>query len=111
MFNVSVVIAHTAHNAFAFSACVCPHHFDQVKRFREAETQHGRVAMLAAVGVLVGENFHPLFGLDGKEILAIDSLTEVRLVFPAFFEILTLVIGALEVNRAIAGWTRFLFDS
>jgi len=77
---------------------------DELKRYREAETQHGRVAMLAAVGILVGENYHPLFGLEGKEILAIDSLTEVRLVFPQFFEILTVAIGALELNRAIVGW-------
>jgi len=77
---------------------------DQMKKYREAETQHGRVAMLAALGFLVGENYHPLFGLDGKEILAIDSLTEVRLVFPAFFELLAILIGALEFNRANVGW-------
>ena len=77
---------------------------DQMKKYREAETQHGRVAMLATLGFLVGENYHPLFGLEGKEILAIDSLTEVRLVFPAFFEILAIVIGALEFNRALVGW-------
>jgi len=77
---------------------------DQMKKYREAETQHGRVAMLAALGFLVGENYHPLFGLEGKEILAIDSLGEVRIIFPQFFEILTLVIGALEFNRALVGW-------
>ena len=77
---------------------------DDIKKYREAELQHGRVAMLAALGFLVGENFHPLFGLDGKEILAIDSLTEVRQVFPVFFELLAITIGALELNRAIIGW-------
>jgi hypothetical protein len=77
---------------------------DVMKRYREAETQHGRVAMLAAIGFLVGENYHPLFGLAGMEILAIDSLTEVRLVFPVFFEVLAVVIGALEFNRAVTGW-------
>jgi hypothetical protein len=67
---------------------------DQMKKYREAESQHGRVAMLATLGFLVGENYHPLFGLEGKEILGIDSLGEVRVVFPQFFEVLTLVIGA-----------------
>merc|ERR1712187_266896 len=30
--------------------------------FREAEIKHGRVGMLAALGILVGEQFHPMFG-------------------------------------------------
>ena len=30
----------------------------------QVEVKHGRVAMLAAVGFLVGEGFHPLFGGD-----------------------------------------------
>merc|ERR1719451_35423 len=32
--------------------------------YREVELKHGRVAMLAALGFLVGENFHPLWGGD-----------------------------------------------
>jgi len=32
--------------------------------YREVELKHGRVAMLAALGIIVGENFHPLFGGD-----------------------------------------------
>jgi hypothetical protein len=32
--------------------------------YREVELKHGRVCMLAALGIVVGENFHPLFGGD-----------------------------------------------
>merc|ERR1719343_1453123 len=30
--------------------------------YREVELKHGRLGMLASLGILVGENFHPLFG-------------------------------------------------
>eukprot|EP00608_Synchroma_pusillum_P008403 CAMPEP_0198427496 /NCGR_PEP_ID=MMETSP1452-20131203/5950_1 /TAXON_ID=1181717 /ORGANISM="Synchroma pusillum, Strain CCMP3072" /LENGTH=216 /DNA_ID=CAMNT_0044147873 /DNA_START=45 /DNA_END=695 /DNA_ORIENTATION=+ len=33
-----------------------------VKKLQEAELKHGRVCMLAALGILVQEPFHPLFG-------------------------------------------------
>merc|ERR1719363_4097 len=32
--------------------------------YREVELKHGRVSMLASLGFLVGEQFHPLFGDD-----------------------------------------------
>jgi len=32
--------------------------------YREVELKHGRIAMLASLGILVGEQFHPLFGGD-----------------------------------------------
>jgi hypothetical protein len=32
--------------------------------YREAELKHGRVCMLASLGFLVGEQYHPLFGGD-----------------------------------------------
>ena len=77
-------------------------------RLREAELQHGRVAMLAAVGMLVTEEpieYHPLFEAGVKDIgPAIRHLDEVRAVSPVFFEVLGLVIGALEFNRALRGW-------
>lgn len=79
-----------------------------MKQWREAETQHGRVAMLAAVGLLVTEEpieYHPLFEAYNKDIgPAIRHLDEVRAVSPVFFEALGLLIGALELNRALVGW-------
>merc|ERR1712224_800128 len=38
--------------------------FGQALFYREVELKHGRVAMLAALGFLVGEQYHPLFGGD-----------------------------------------------
>merc|ERR1712127_39931 len=80
----------------------------RIKTLREAETQHGRVAMLAALGLLITEEpieFHPLFEAYNKDIgPAIRHLDEVRAVSPFFFELLGLVIGSLELNRALTGW-------
>ncbi|KAJ1388260.1 hypothetical protein B484DRAFT_409676 [Ochromonadaceae sp. CCMP2298] len=36
----------------------------ELKRFREAELKHGRVSMVAFLGIMVGEAFNPFF--DGK---------------------------------------------
>jgi len=80
----------------------------KMKQYREAETQHGRVAMLAALGLLVTEEpieFHPLFEAYNKDIgPAIRHLDEVRAVSPIFFELLAVLIGSLEINRALKGW-------
>jgi|Transcript_15202 hypothetical protein len=82
--------------------------YETMKQYREAELQHGRVAMLGALGMLVTEEpieFHPLFQADNKDIgPAIRHLDEVRAVNPAFFELLAIVIGAFEFNRALTGW-------
>merc|ERR1719174_515435 len=36
----------------------------KIKFYREVELKHARLAMLASVGIVVGENYHPLFGGD-----------------------------------------------
>jgi len=71
---------------------------NEVKRYREAEVMHGRVAMLAVVGYFVGEGFGGPFGLVGP---ANDQLQQVPL--PAF-ALLTASIAAIELNRARIGW-------
>ena len=80
----------------------------RMKQYREAETQHGRVAMLAALGLLVTEEpieYHPLFEAYNKDIgPAIRHLDEVRAVSPYFFELLGILVGAFELNRALKGW-------
>jgi hypothetical protein len=74
-----------------------------VKRLREAEVTHGRVGMLAVLGFLVGENFHPLFGgeVTGP---ANSHLAQVQEVAPLFFLGLTGAIAAAELTRATTGW-------
>merc|ERR1719183_975644 len=76
---------------------------EEIKRYREAEVTHGRVAMLASLGYLVGENFHPLFGgvITGP---ANTHLAQVQEVAPPFFFALALVIGISETTRALVGW-------
>merc|ERR1712072_1140502 len=50
--------------------------------------------------------YHPLFEAYNKDIgPAIRHLDEVRAVSPFFFELLFIVIGGLELNRALKGWT------
>ncbi|GKY93191.1 hypothetical protein MPSEU_000286900 [Mayamaea pseudoterrestris] len=49
--------------------------------------------------------FHPLFEAGTKDIgPSIRHLDEVRAVSPFFFELLAVIIGTLELNRALKGW-------
>lgn len=77
---------------------------NDVKRYREAEVQHGRVAMLATVGYLAGEAVSGPFKITGP---ANDQLQQVPL--PAFI-LLTLGIGAAELKRATIGWIEPALD-
>merc|ERR1712232_752611 len=75
----------------------------EIKRFREAEVTHGRVAMLATLGYLVSESFHPFFNgvISGP---ANTHLTQVKEVAPFFFTWLGMSIATAEILRAKMGW-------
>jgi len=77
----------------------------EIKRYREAEVTHGRVAMMATIGYLVAESFHPLFGgqITGP---ANSHLGQVQNVAPIFFFGLALAIGNRELDRALTGWEK-----
>merc|ERR1719329_1533947 len=59
--------------------------------------------MLAVVGFLVSESFHPLFGgsIDGPAIRHLDKVREVS---PVFFEVLAVTIAMCELYRSLVGW-------
>ena len=71
---------------------------NEVKRNREAEVMHGRVAMMACLGYFAGEQLPSPFGIVGP---ANDQLQQVPL--PVFI-ILTAGIATTEINRARIGW-------
>ena len=74
-----------------------------MKRYREAELTHGRVAMLAALGFLVGEQVEGSSFLFDAKITgpAIGHLAQVPV---GFWVALTVAIGAAEQTRATVGW-------
>merc|ERR1712238_231008 len=75
----------------------------EIKRYREAEVTHGRVSMLATIGYLVAEKFHPLF--NGAITGAANShLGQVQEIAPFFFAFLVTAIGSAELGRAKTGW-------
>merc|ERR1719310_1112293 len=84
---------------FGFSKDASP---ETMKKFREAELKHGRVAMLAAWGMITADKFHPLFNgkLSSNPLLAITQVPKLGLiqifVFIGFME----VIGILNSKRA-----------
>ncbi|KAJ1450158.1 chlorophyll a/b-binding protein domain-containing protein [Pelagophyceae sp. CCMP2097] len=71
---------------------------ERKRYFREAELKHGRVCMLASVGFLVGESFHPLFGgnVYGPSFVAFQSTP-----LQSFWPIVVLAIGAIEAVTSI----------
>lgn len=96
----------------------------KARYYREVELKHGRVAMLAALGFLVGEKFHPLFGgdIDVPSYVAFQA-TPLQTFWPAvvatigifeFFSI-TSIDGSFEVREFMPNGEKreagfFMFD-
>jgi len=76
----------------------------KIKFYREVELKHGRVAMLASLGFLVGEQFHPLFGgsIDVPSYVAFQE-TPLQTFWPA----VVLFISILEVFSVFSFNTPF----
>jgi hypothetical protein len=78
---------------------------ENVKRIRESEVMHGRVAMMATVGYLIGESTPTPFGITGP---ANDQLAQVP---TPLFGLLTFGIAIAEAYRATKGWVEPGSDS
>merc|ERR1719238_553527 len=79
----------------------------KLKFYREVELKHGRVGMLAALGFVVGENFHPLFGgnIDAPAYLAFQQtpletfwpIVVVAIAIPEIYSVFTFeTVGATD---------------
>ena len=75
---------------------------DGVKRLREAEVMHSRVAMMATLGYIIGESTPTItYGMDVHHTIANNQIPEIpgTVLFPFF-----LTINIIEALRASKGW-------
>jgi len=72
-------------------------------RYREAEIAHGRVAMLAVIGFLVGEQVEGSAFLFDAQISG-PAITHITQVPDGFWAIIIAFVGAYEAQRAENGW-------
>ena len=73
-----------------------------VKRYRESELKHGRIAMMAAVAIPISEIYHPFYPqLSGPAITHFQQMSDnyfpnfwiVPLLWTAYFEIISIAKG------------------
>jgi len=74
-----------------------------LKRYREAEVTHGRVAMLAVIGFLVGEAVEGSSFLFDAQISG-PAITHFSQVPDGWDALIVTFIGAAEAQRAQIGW-------
>merc|ERR1740138_1515818 len=76
----------------------------EIMLYREAELAHGRVAMMAALGYVVQEQFHPIFGYaNGPVIRELDQVLSTSNGMLGG-SILLMSIMFSEIQRARVGW-------
>jgi hypothetical protein len=76
---------------------------EEMKKIREAELKHGRLAMVASLGFLTGENFNPFF--DGKiSGPAIYQFQQADDILPYFWVIVMFGIALVEGQTILTAW-------
>merc|ERR1719163_2420959 len=80
----------------------------KIKFYREVELKHARVAMLASLGFLVAEQFHPLFGgkIDVPSYIAFQE-TPLQTFWPAVIFLISIieVFSVFTFNSPFGGET------
>ena len=77
---------------------------EDLQLYREAELAHGRVAMVAALGFLVQESFHPIFAdVGGPAIRQLDAILQTDSGLQAGALMLSAIFTS-EIGRAKKGW-------
>ena len=75
----------------------------EMKKIREAELKHGRLAMVASLGFLTGENFNPFF--DGKiSGPAIYQFQQADDLLPYFWVLVMFGVALVEGQTILTGW-------
>jgi hypothetical protein len=81
----------------------------KIRFYRESELKHGRVAMLASIGFLVAEQFHPLFGgrIDVPSFRAVQELPQEYIPRALFVMGLVEVLSIFTFNSPFPGATPY----
>ena len=82
---------------------LCPDGEKKFKRYRESELKHGRVAMLAVLGVLVGESGFNFFGNDITGP-AIFQYQQAESFFTAWSYNVVGFTATVELYNILTGW-------
>ena len=82
---------------------LCPKDESNFKKYRESELKHGRIAMLAFVGILFGEKAGFLFG-DKITFPAIYQFQQAQDIIPAFVQNVVGLTLAVEGFNIVKGW-------
>jgi hypothetical protein len=82
---------------------ICPRDVKTFGKYKESELKHGRVAMVAFVGLLFGEKFPFLFGTDINAI-GINQYQQAEALFPAWSANVVGLALAVEGFNIVKGW-------